>query len=909
MLHTKFMVEHTHITSDLWRKPWAKSDPYHPLWCHLLDAAAVCQALLPSFGPIGSLSSELVMYIVAMHDIGKADPAFQVKSPEHASWMSENGFPDWIGGPTKGFRHERRSFEWLLTELKQGRFDPTPRTIAHAVRGHHADFGAKAYAENEPQAAPWRNLRRQMDYVVRETIGITEVHCAPFANESAVGLRLAGLVVLSDWIASNDKTYDYVSLQREHGQGQPLKYFEAARTEALRAVRDVGFGPLRKIVVSSPPRFADLWDFKDGQLRPIQTALQSKCAEGIDPGLVIIEAPMGEGKTEAAIFLATTWQKDGCYIALPTTATSNQMHRRYTDFLSRVAKERQPLLVHGMSWLMDNTSFQSDANTEGDDPQVTDHSQSWFRNAKRALLASDGVGTVDQALKAALNVRHGFLRLTGLSRKVLIIDEVHAYDAYMGTILERLLTWCRALEIPVILLSATLSASQKQQLVQAYQGESQSCEMGQHDAYPLITVAPRIGSAYQVLVPNQESRGKAIKLRKHFGTLGKPKTVAQLARDAVQQGGCCCILANTVGSAQAIYRELQADCSPDTELILFHARFPAGARNAIEKNVVELFGKDAGLAGNRARPERAIVVATQVIEQSIDVDFDVLFSEVAPIDLLLQRCGRMHRHERGTRPTGPDAVLHVLMPPEGDYDFGSSAAKESHGKWRGVYDRELLLRTVVLLGDTGEISLPRDFRPLVEGCYGNQMPNADEEVRKLMDDAAVDRKRRRNGSKNAADLYLIAPPNEKEFNYPNNADTASFEEDEDGEHTSFFYAQTREGDDNRQVLLVRDPAHYAAICRGIEDPKYYPGLDTLRAIYRQQVKIAGWWLAGAEPQEGYEWCQSVPKWLGHQSVLFMPDGVWTGGRKSKDGRPAQPFTIVNDSQLGVLYQTIQKENT
>ena len=314
----------------------------------------------------------------------------------------------------------------------------------------------------------------------------------------------------------------------------------------------------------------------------------------------------------------------GAYIALPTQATSNQMHGRYARFLARRRPEgAAPRLVHGMAWLLDDVVTEDFSRTEDGEERLL--SREWFANAKRALLATDGVGTVDQVLMAALNVKHGFLRFLGLTTKVLIIDECHAYDLFMTTLIQTLLKWCQALGVPVILLSATLSQAQKKLLADAYGGLG-SLPIGppaDQVPYPLLTFIPKADNAFTVAIPADTSRNRTVSLQCHPGTLGEAEVTAHLAAAEAEMGGCVCVLANTVGSAQRIFRALQALAPFETELFLYHACFRAERRQEIEAEVLARFGKDpiTGTVKNTRRPKRAILVATQVVEQSLDVDF------------------------------------------------------------------------------------------------------------------------------------------------------------------------------------------------------------------------------------------------------------------------------------------------
>ena len=907
------------------RQLWAKSysdDPhrFHPLWCHLLDVAAVCEALLPRFGGVPGLPSEWLPYLAALHDIGKADAQFQGKAPG----IVAPGIPIASEGECRGFRHEARSAEWITAYLKAPSLNwgkEAARVVAQATRGHHGNFKADAYNEAE---WPWINfyapVRDQLAALIAEVLGVQPAALTRFDDASAAGVTLSGLIVLADWIASNPETYRYPSLYPAAGT-EPGAYLAAAREEACRAVHklELDAGP------SAPPPgrygFAEVWpDLKAFPLRPSQQALQDAVqGVGIPPGLAIIEAPMGEGKTEAAIYLAACWGRPGAYIALPTQATGNQMHRRYARFLhARNPDGPPPRLVHGMAWLQDGVAPDEVSQTEGEDAGERLRSREWFANAKRALLAQDGVGTVDQVLMAALNVKHGFLRLLGLTTKTLIIDEVHAYDVYMTTLMATLLRWCRALDVPVILLSATLSRAQKQSLAEAYAGADvlpQLATRPESEPYPLLTIVPREGAAFVREVPLDTARARTVRLERHPGMLGDAEETARLAAESVAAGGCACVLANTVASAQKIFRALQADAPPDTALFLFHARFRAERRQEIEDQIVRLFGKGPNGGTNSDRPPRAILVATQVVEQSLDIDFDVMLSQVAPIDLLLQRSGRLHRHsDNDPRPTGSEAVLHVLLPPPGEPDFGGMEVKKSGNGWRGVYDRAALLRTLALLDTRDAFHLPVDFRPLIEGCYGTDPLPGSAISAEWIQQAETLRDARRAASRRNAEKHLVPDPNPRVFQYAQ--DDPPNEEGEEGERASFFRAQTREGDDSRAVLVLHDPALVAAVRRGAEQERapngeWRPGRSLLKSLFLQKVSLPAYWLSGVTAAVGYELLTEVPKRLRHHVILVLQAGRWEGiqtRRNEKTGKETTTrVTITDDPLLGLSWSSASSE--
>ena len=262
------------------------------------------------------------------------------------------------------FRHEAQTHRWLSHYLiSTHRWERrTANCIGQALHGHHGNFHSASEVDfDDPRARIeyWDQIRNEIAQAVADTLKFTPWAAARFAHSSATGARFAGLVVLADWIASNETLYQSA---RFAGEQDPAVYLEATRRIAIDVVRQLGFSDQPCAVSATRfPSFIDLWP-ACLTLRPTQQALDALCAaDPPQPGLAIIEAPMGEGKTEAAIYLASVWKQMtdcvGTYIALPTAATSNQMHDRYTAFLQNHHPDSlQPRLVHGMSWLIDDST-------------------------------------------------------------------------------------------------------------------------------------------------------------------------------------------------------------------------------------------------------------------------------------------------------------------------------------------------------------------------------------------------------------------------------------------------------------------------------------------------------------------------------------------------------------------------
>ena len=856
----------------------------HPLLCHLLDVAAVTETLCLRFTRIKDLPPDLLVYLDALHDIGKADPFFQNKVPDLADCLraAVDYLPPMTAITVK-FRHEARSAEWMRSYLKaEWGWDGNTAKIMVVLHGHHGYFNRPLNADDDPRnpgVAEWKEIRTALAQRIRDVLEVGSNLPEPFCHAGATGILLSGLLVLADWIASNNRIYRYLDLPRN---GADIDYLAAARAEAQLAVEKLGFTPVTPAPMNPKPAFQDLWP-ECKSLRPSQSALQTLLLENPPlPGLALIEAPMGEGKTEAAIFLAEYWRNiagcSGAYLALPTGATSNQMFQRYADFLERYRPGIVPRLVHGMAWLIDEQTPEIEqAQLSEEERETQAYRREWFQPAKRALLAPEAVGTIDQVLLAALNAKFSFLRLFGLADKVLIIDEVHAYDAYMTTILCRLLSWCHALHIPVILLSATLSARQRHALIKAYLAETAITVPIADDEctpYPLLTFIAPAGEMRRVEVDYTHETPRHVQICLHSDKLTQPKAIAALAAKETANGGCACVLMNTVDEAQAVFAELQEIVPADIAL-LFHARFRAEARIAIETKIVSMFGKEG------KRPERAILVATQVVEQSLDVDFDVMISALAPIDLLLQRSGRLWRHLRENRTTAITApVLHILLPDGAD--FGGT------GK---VYRHAPLWHTIALLRNEPEFEfvLPQDFRPLIEGCYGKDPARNGIDPEMLAKEEANWEYATEKEAQQAA-LHLFAEPRMEEF-IPNAH--LPVEEDEDGKTTDYFHARTRLGDRTRQALVLHSANLLALAC--LSDP---PSHTQLRRLFLQKANLPAYWFYDLVDKDGQPLSLTGPSWLHGHLLLPMTDGHWQARHKC-----GYVVTIIDDPLRGLLWST------
>ncbi|MDR3344779.1 MAG: CRISPR-associated helicase Cas3' [Oscillospiraceae bacterium] len=739
----------TRQTAALWAKKShnGTASLWLPLTTHLTDCAEIGGALWENWLPRGvkdriaagieaqhgedrtELAGRLFLFCAAVHDLGKATPAFQAKRAmppnrdldERVTELQRlAGLPEIIPGENDGKTPHAAASQILLEDTG------CPRELAVILGGHHGkppgvsllgvmdSYRRNFFGEDEPL---WRSMQSELIAFALECGGFDSLQALPVPDVQAQAL-LSGLLIFADWAASDEHCFALAEfgkaapgdrngqqVWRKLGFSEPIETWESGRLYDKRfGFAEKGFGP--------------------NAVQALTEQIAEKCAQ---PGIMVLEAPMGVGKTEAALAAAEIFAKktgrSGVYFALPTQATANGIFGRFEDWCKKVCgdyKQTDSLphtiaLAHGKAAF--NPDFQAipkkgykeddDSNEEDCDNVIRVHE--WFSGRKRWLLSDFVAGTVDQLLLAALRQKHLALRHLGLANKVVIIDECHAYDAYMNQYLTRALNWLGSYHVPVIVLSATLPAKRRQDVIDAYLDKPSALKLPRRKiaqgmtapppgwvstrAYPLITYTDG-GEVRQEPV-----RTDSPQVRVRISPLAE-EALARTLSDALKNGGCAGVIVNTVHKAQEIAREL-AELFGEERIRLLHARFLPLDRAEKELTLLKELGKPTE---NPNRPEKCIVVGTQVLEQSLDIDFDVLVTELCPMDLLLQRIGRLHRHSR-KRPDGLETAQ-CYVTGMGDKPEGGAKA---------IYGEYLLMRTKALLPQ--EISLPADIPQLVQDVY------------------------------------------------------------------------------------------------------------------------------------------------------------------------------------------------
>jgi CRISPR-associated endonuclease/helicase Cas3 len=620
--------------------------------------------------------------------------------------------------------------------------------------------------------------------------------------------------------------------------------------------------------------FSDVFRFSP---RPLQQAVENAVQNINAPCILLIEAPMGEGKTEAAFYAHLELQRRfghrGLYIALPSKATGNAMFERTLAFLRKFVpgRELDLQLLHGAVLL--NDSFQklrptSIYNQDGDGG-VRAHE--WFTHKKRALLSEYGVGTIDQALIPVLPVRHNFVRLWGLANRVIVFDEIHAYDAYTGTLLLHLIQWLKGLGSSVILLSATLPPSFRRALAKIEHTKLPELET----SYPRLSILKE-GSFEQIPFDADPSRRRIIRLD---AITPEVQNIRDTVLKRLDHGGFGLILVNTVQRAQELYNVfltgipiihqgvLVGKCTDSgIEVYLFHARFPADQRQKREDVVQSIFGPTGTREGIK------ILIATQVAEQSLDLDFDLMVTDLAPIDLILQRVGRLWRHDRGVRPVS-DPVLVVA-----GIDKEEPPSLDKPLWWGQVYREDLLLRTWILLRSRNKIIVPDEIDTLVKMVYEDEIETPDFLLER-MEKASVNEDGEAFAAKGQANQAHIGFPDNSSWN-----DSARFvksDEDEPGLHRSLM-AKTRLGEDSVVAIPIFSSDQYDAY----KDPGKQAKPWFLRAVSLSRKGVVKKLQSMGVP-EGWK---KSPLLRNCYPMQFSPDGFWLVDEK-----------VHLDESLGLVY--------
>jgi CRISPR-associated endonuclease/helicase Cas3 len=737
---------------------WGKAQPkdqqeqdWHPVAYHGLDVAAAGAALFDArpkllrtlaviSGLPESVARQWFLFGLALHDIGKLADCFQCKVPER--WHHKHS---WTRGPAADPGHGRIGATLWSTGCRSFR-----------SRGGHpfaAYFGADAQRNGEALAAfeSWFNaicghhgrpveasggvlsdiisaeaLADASNYV--EACARLIAPCVPIDCELPDANRMirsswlvAGLAMLADWIGSNQAWFNYTAPVHSLDA-----YWAIAQERAHNALIKSGLS------VTEIACNYTLAEALPGISHPTSTPLQDWAANDVvvqGQSLIVIEDLTGAGKTEAGLIVAHRLMRagaaEGLYWALPTMATADVLYRRLADsyrnlfdnpaatslVLAHSAREFNDVFRKSIEFGGTNVIQSAYSETHEDDGDANLPASAacarWIADDRRkTFLADVGVGTIDQAVLGILPSKHQAMRLVGLSRRVLVVDEIHSLDAYQNALVEALLEFHAALGGSAILISATLTLAARQKLAKAFaRGAGWPAPKLVEPHFPLATIIDQQGAHEQRLKSGRGTR-RDLPVRR----LDDAASAMAVLSDAAREGRAAVWIRNTVQDALDAQRDLQG-LLPDVQIGLFHARFALGDRLRIQEGVLESFGR-----ASEGKQRQRILIATQVVEQSIDADWDVMISDLAPVDLLIQRAGRLHRHDH--RPPRATPVLHVVGP-EPTADAGPKWFEAAFPRGAYVYDHhgQLWLTMKALLDAGGLNLLTGDPRELIEYVY------------------------------------------------------------------------------------------------------------------------------------------------------------------------------------------------
>ena len=616
-----------------------------------------------------ALFPEGSILVVATHDVGKINPPFQEKIYRSIAGYKWNSLSELkTADPKLETAGGHAAVSFITTkELKISKFIPE-------IVGQHHGYSPKIQnLANDPALGgkAWQQRREELIDELKKRLDCDDF---PEIKNQEHSLVLAGLTSVSDWIGSQELFDNPNDDWKQQGFIQ-------------KAVDEAGFVQPQ---ITPDLTFFDIFEFepRDSQTKLFESTTQA--------GVYILEAPMGLGKTEAALYAAyqllVTNKATGIYFALPTQLTSDKIYDRVNDiFLNKIlspdSPHREAFLAHGNAWLK-QTNLGENANPDG----------VWFDERKRKLLAPFAVGTIDQALMAVMNVKHGFVRTFGLAGKVVILDEVHSYDSYTGTILDELVKALRKLHCTVIILSATLTKERREKLL---------AKTVMQTSYPLISAEPNDCELKEFPVEPLENKNVEIRCCQNNDE------AFDEALKRAEQGQQVLWIENTVAEAQGIFTKLSAMDLP-IECGLLHSRFLKIDREKNENKWVDLYGKDNRLT---RQTTGRILVGTQVLEQSLDLDADFLVSRFAPPDMLLQRMGRLWRHENSIRPDSAKRETWLLTP---ELDAAIQDANTQFGNSAKVYAPYVLCRSLKVWHDLKSVDLPSQIRILIEATYAER---------------------------------------------------------------------------------------------------------------------------------------------------------------------------------------------
>jgi CRISPR-associated endonuclease/helicase Cas3 len=720
---------------------WGKSDRHAPERIHLLehhlaDVGACFEALLRQrlirqrlahtarWHDIDGATVARLCVFAALHDIGKVNVGFQTqiwRREDHPSGVRPPGraghtadlMPVLNGNDTTASEWfwDALGWWWDAAETWDDCGGETVCGLLVSALSHHGrplqlDDGRSEH----PQL--WRRFGDLDPQEQVSRIGrlVREWFPAAFAaggsalpSTPAFQHHFLGLCNLADWIGSNRQWFPFVDEPRED-------YIDTARARAHQAVDQIGVDlatQRQSAAQAGVPTFAGLFPHI-AAANAIQSAVDDA---PLAERLIIIESETGSGKTEAALWrfarLYEAGLVDGLYFALPTRAAAVQIHGRVQRFVSNLfPPEHRPAVVLAVPGYDpgEDAAGIGLAEYDGQAAGHPDNDKPWAsENPKRFLTAQIAVGTVDQAMLGSLKVKNAHMRAASLARNLLVVDEVHASDTYMSEILAATLDAHLGAGGYALLMSATLGSVARRRWL------GETGESGLADAidvpYPAVSAPNVVADAGE----NNQAKTVGMAARP---IMREPATIARVAWDAARAGARALVVRNTVSCAVAAHQAVLDLAGDEMSKLLHHGRYAAGDRKRLDGCVEKLLGKGS------PRTAGCVVVGTQTLEQSLDIDADLLITDLCPADVLLQRIGRLHRHPGTDRPAGYAAPQCIVLTPAGDdlaplLDRGQDA--NGLGPHGYVYeDARVLQATLGLIDQYPQWRIPEMNRLLVE---------------------------------------------------------------------------------------------------------------------------------------------------------------------------------------------------
>lgn len=739
--------------TDFWGKfkihPTGEAE-WHPLEDHSADVAACFNALLTTtlwqkrLAAVGGLKALTTVQtarlsvLAALHDVGKYNIGFQAKADPASKLTAGHLLPvlHLFGGSHifgGKYRETTKSLYEALDIEEMCRWTNDEDTFFQLLIATICHHGKPLRCEGDPDLRLWETTANLNPFEgIRRLVGKIqgwfpeafmsgEEHILPSNPEFQH--FFSGMLMLADWLGSDNRFFPFTKKEEDRENRMAASRLAASDLLKLMTLDPL---PARTSMGVTSPSFSQL--FPNQNSRGCQQAIIDLKVPHT-ASLAILEAETGSGKTEAALAyfakLFHAGEVDGLYFALPTRTAATQIYHRICKSIKNAFPDQTPnvvLAVPGYLQVDGEIGHQL-----GPFEVLWDDDENWVKryrgwvseNSKRYLAGSIIVGTIDQILLSALMVKHSHMRASCLLRHLIVVDEVHASDAYMNRILEKVLEHHFQAEGHALLMSATLGSSAKTKFSEPFEKrhpKTSDFGIALNDSYPQLSQFVRNETPSHISFKSNSSKKIELTL---MGLINCPEKVAMYAYEAALQGAKVLIIRNTVGGAlatQAALEELDSGSllfQVKGKVTLHHSRYGKEDRKVLDEGIEVEFGKVRNMGGK-------IAVGTQTLQQSLDLDADLIITDLCPIDILLQRLGRLHRHQRGSgeRPMRFNKAQAVILTPEKrnleSYISKDGTARGPHGFGTVYEDLRILDLTWQSLILDSHITIPQMNRYLVE---------------------------------------------------------------------------------------------------------------------------------------------------------------------------------------------------